>query len=120
MRTWLSFVPGLFNNFQDSTFFYLGRSGIEDGPHRPCRSALFADYFPYILLGHFQLQNGGLISLNLGDTHLFRMVHQCLRYVADQVPQGAISFAGGLEIQATKQRGVESLLSILRIKDVSR
>jgi hypothetical protein len=28
-----------------------------------------------------------------------------LRYVADQVFHGAISFAGGLEVEATKQRG---------------
>ena len=105
MSTWPCFVPGLFNNFQDGAFFYLGRSGTEDGPHRSRRSALLADHFPYILFGHFKLQNGGLISLNLGDINLFRMIHQCLSDIADQVFHGAISFAGGLETEATKQRG---------------
>ena len=43
------------------------------------------------------------------------MIHQCLSDVADQVFHGAISFAGDLEMEATKQRN-QKYVEYLRIK----
>src|SRR5512140_100694 len=69
---------GLFNDLEIEAPLQLHPRGAEDDPDGSRRPSLLADHLAEVLRGDFELEDGGLFSLELGNLHAVRLVHQRL------------------------------------------
>src|SRR5262245_56197702 len=73
----------LFDDLENRTLSPLGRVGAQDGAHGPCRAALLADDLYEILVRDLQLQNRGLLNLDVVNLHCIRIIDQRLGDILD-------------------------------------
>ena len=65
----------LLQNLEREPLFQLHSRGTQNGPDRPCRSALFPDDFSEVALSNLKFQNRRLLSFDRAYGNLVRIIH---------------------------------------------